>query len=104
MSVNIRFPNITALTEKEQIAQIRSYLHQLVEQLNWALPNLGSGDGSTKAGDANSVDATYYELRSMVITKIQEIENMVDAIEAAFWRAERVTFVGSTIPALIISQ
>lgn len=37
MSTNIRFPNITGKTEAEQIAQIKSYLHQLVQQLNWIL-------------------------------------------------------------------
>lgn len=34
--MNIRFPNITGKTEAEQLAQVKSYLHQLVEQLNWA--------------------------------------------------------------------
>lgn len=41
--MNIRFPNITGATEAEQIAQIKSYLHQLAEQLNWALSVLESG-------------------------------------------------------------
>jgi hypothetical protein len=35
--MNIRYPNISGKTEAEQIAQIKSYLHQLVDQLNWAL-------------------------------------------------------------------
>ena len=40
--INIRLPNITAATEKEQIMQIKSYLHQLVGDLNWALSTLES--------------------------------------------------------------
>ena len=40
MSVNLRFPNITAGTEKEQLTQIKSYLHQLVDQLNYTLEQL----------------------------------------------------------------
>ena len=47
MSVNFRYPNISGATEREQIAQIKSYLHQLVEQLNYAVPSLGSGDAQT---------------------------------------------------------
>lgn len=34
---NIRYPNITGKTEAEQLAQIKSFLIQLVDQLNWAL-------------------------------------------------------------------
>ena len=32
MSMNLRYPKITGPTEKEQLAQIKSYLHQFVEQ------------------------------------------------------------------------
>ena len=37
MSENIRYPNITGSTETAQLQQVKSYLHQLVEQLNYAL-------------------------------------------------------------------
>lgn len=40
--MNIRYPNITGKTPEEQLAQMRSYLHQLVDQLNWALSTLES--------------------------------------------------------------
>ena len=52
--IDIRLPNITADTEAEQIAQIKSYLHQLVQQLNWALSVLESG----QARERNSADRT----------------------------------------------
>lgn len=35
--INIRLPNITEGSEREQLQQIKSYLHQLVNELNWAL-------------------------------------------------------------------
>ena len=35
-----RLPNITGKTEKEQLQQIKSYLGQLTEQLNWAFEQL----------------------------------------------------------------
>lgn len=47
MSIHIRYPNITAGSEREQMAQMRSYLHQLVDQLNYAFSILGEG---TKEG------------------------------------------------------
>lgn len=42
MSVNLRLPNITGLSEKEQISQIRTYLYQLVGELQFALNNAES--------------------------------------------------------------
>lgn len=40
MGINLRYPNITALSEREQLAQMKSYLHQLVGELQWALNNV----------------------------------------------------------------
>ena len=41
--IDLRYPNITGRTEAEQMVQVKSYLHQLVEQLNWALSNIETG-------------------------------------------------------------
>lgn len=97
MSVNIRYPNITANSEREQIGQIRSYLHQLVDQLNYALPNAGSGDntnGGLETYSVQGVEMTYYELRSLIIKNIEEVRKMADDLEAEFvkktgWEANR---------------
>ena len=35
--MDLRYPNITGATEKEQLSQVKTYLHHLVDQLNWAL-------------------------------------------------------------------
>lgn len=85
MSVNIRYPNITASTPTEQLAQIRSYLHQLVEELNYALPLLGEGDGTgstTSSYEVQGEDVSYYELRSLIIQELQEVEAMFDQLSA----------------------
>ena len=37
MGLDLRLPNITASTEKEQLVQIKSYLYQLAQQLQWAM-------------------------------------------------------------------
>lgn len=50
MSVDIRLPNITATTTDGQMAQMQSYMHQLVQQLNWALNTLdGALGGNTSS-------------------------------------------------------
>lgn len=37
MTPKIPYPNITGKTAPEQLAQMRSYLYRLADQLNWAL-------------------------------------------------------------------
>lgn len=48
--MTVRFPNITASSEAEQLQQIKSYLYQLVQELNWALTVL---EESQNKEDAN---------------------------------------------------
>lgn len=43
MSIDIRLPNITATDEAGQLTQMRSYLYQFAEQLQWALNTLEKG-------------------------------------------------------------
>ena len=85
MSVNIRFPNITGKTEAEQIVQIKSYLHQLVEQLNWALTSIDSGSVSapttsteTPWGDISA--EAFYELKSLLIKSADTLNAYYDKI------------------------
>ena len=77
MSVNIRYPNITGLSEKEQLAQIKSYLYQLVDQLNYALPNLG---GSTQTYEVQGEEVSYYELRSLIISTTGELRDQYEKL------------------------
>lgn len=81
MSINIRFPNINASTEKEQITQIRSYLHQLVEQMNYVLPTLVSGSGSAQTASTQTYEVqggeiSYYELRSLIIQETDKLDRL----------------------------
>lgn len=63
---NLRFPNINAGTEREQLAQIKSYLHQLVGELNWAL-------NSRDSGNAASVDSVARKELENSITRLQSM-------------------------------
>lgn len=98
MSVNLRYPNITGRSEKEQIAQIKSYLHQLVDHLNFST-STGTGIGTTQTESTQTVEKqgteiSYYELRSLIIQELQEVQKMVDQLEAKYvknsgWPADR---------------
>lgn len=73
--INIRLPNITATTEREQLMQVRSYLHQLAGELNWALASLESGGSKNNTaahtpGNAvtrEEMTTSFNELRSLII-------------------------------------
>ena len=76
MSVDIRLPNINAKTEAEQ--QIKSYLIQLVEQLQWALKNVDTSNNTvvvtptpkslkSTLQTAASAEATFNQIKSLII-------------------------------------
>ena len=77
MSIDIRLPNITGKTEAEQMVQVKSYLHQLVEQLNWALNTVNSAqEGNASApvvyqqGEPSTVEdaeATFNSIKALII-------------------------------------
>jgi hypothetical protein len=57
MPVEIRLPNITATTEKEQLAQVKSYLYQLAQQLQWAMDNISTREGAEKSSKSTSQES-----------------------------------------------
>lgn len=80
MGFDFRFPNITGATDKEQLTQIKSYLHQLVEQLQWAMNTVEtqttdsviykiSQGGVSVPTKPSSIDAeaTFGALKSLII-------------------------------------
>ena len=78
MSVDLRMPNITG-SEREQLTQIRSYLYQLIPQLQWALNNINTP--TTK----QVVQPIYNSVPSVaqVATMLAEAEDTFDS-EVAF--------------------
>ena len=72
MSTNLRYPNITGATEREQLSQIKSFLYQLVDQLNYAIPTEGSS--STQTVQAQGAEISYYELRTLIIQGVQKMD------------------------------
>lgn len=93
MSINIRFPNITASTEAEQLVQVKSYLHQLAEQLNWALATIqtggiggnastGTGSGTQAGGPGTSMEdsVSFYELKALIIKSADIVNSYYEEI------------------------
>jgi hypothetical protein len=74
MSISLRYPNIQGKTEAEQLAQVKSYLHQMVEQLNWALSTVESSQGG------NTSAAVVYQQRQPATA--QEAEDTFNSIKA----------------------
>jgi hypothetical protein len=79
MGIELRYPNITAHTDREQLAQLKSYLYQLVEQLQFALNDQSGGGGAVQY-----YDEMYAKLSSQFLPKIErvsaEIKKVSDAI------------------------
>lgn len=73
--IDIRQPNITAKTETEQLLQMRSYLYQLSQQLQWAFSTIRTEvrtDSTTAAsvqGNKQVSDPakTFAELKNLII-------------------------------------
>lgn len=97
--INLRLPNITAQTEQGQLEQIRSYLYQFAEQLNWALNNIDKQATEAKqkveatTEQKNAVEeaqATFAEVKSLIIKSAdivnayyQEISHRLDGMYVA---------------------
>lgn len=78
MTIDIRYPQITAPTEAGKIQQMQNYMHQLVEQLNWALASVDSAIGGntsnvvmtqqsgSKSKEEEAVD-TFNSIKALII-------------------------------------
>ena len=90
--INIRLPNINATTEKEQLIQVKSYLHQLVQELNWALSSMEPGTAKSTGKEQSSGDSvtreemtiSYNELRSLIIKSANTVSAYYEAAETRY--------------------
>lgn len=96
MSINFRYPNITGISEKEQLAQIKSYLHQLVEQLNYAFSTIGEDTAITSDGQDGG--QSYDELKNLVMQEIQRINGRIDRM--GFTEEDKAQIVEEVLAAL----
>ena len=91
MRVELRYPNITAPTEKEQLAQFKSYLYQLVGDLQYALNNIDTSSGyvvesqkSTSQAPSVNVDATttFSAIKSLIIKSADIVQAYYEVINS----------------------
>lgn len=102
--IELRLPNIGG-SDREQLAQIRSYLYQLVPQLQWALENVGDSSITSKkveeiakkvssatvaTSKPSSVDAnvTFEKLKHLIIASSEIVSEyypkLVEIFNAEF--------------------
>ena len=76
MGINLRFPNIQGQSEREQLVQVKSYLHQLVEQLQWAFNTIDTSNSgnivittsqSTSSKSTMNAQATFDSIKALII-------------------------------------
>lgn len=92
MSMDFRFPKITAKDAEGQLRQMQSYMFQLVEQLNWAMKNVESGssasgaymvNASTAAGGTEAKDqATFNSIKALIIKSADIVNAYYEVINA----------------------
>jgi hypothetical protein len=88
---NIRLPNINASTEKEQLMQVKSYLHQLVQELNWALSTIESGTstnvnqvGTGSAATKQELTTSFNSLKALIIKSSETVMAYSEAAEEQY--------------------
>lgn len=64
-SVDIKVPSITAPTDAGKIEQIRRYLYQLADQLNWAL-NLPNDDKALEKEQEHKANKIYIQADTVI--------------------------------------
>lgn len=76
MGIELRLPQINGKTDREQLAQIKSYLYQMAQQLQWALSNVGTSSGNVVQQASGgtvvlpaeaSAQTTFNAIKSMII-------------------------------------
>lgn len=83
--MEIRLPHISG-DERQQLAQIRSYLYQFAQQLNWALGSLEAAAQPTQAvkttasSQAAQPEQTFASLKGLIIKSADIVEAYYDKI------------------------
>jgi hypothetical protein len=93
MTVDLKYPNISSLTEEGKVEQIRAYLYQLVDQLKWALNSIEGGGAKMVQQVSNSTakqvtekeaQSTFNSIKSLIIKSADIIEAYYDEIKQRF--------------------
>ncbi len=91
--INLRLPNITAPTERGQLEQMRSYLYQMAEELQFAFDNANSSSSnvvmstSSTKGSANAISIeeaqdTFNSIKSLIIKSADIVKAYYEEIDS----------------------
>ena len=75
----LRLPKIMGASEREQIAEIKSYLYYLVEELEYSLNNKDAGKSGSATGSAVSTASQAYATFESIKPYILKSEDIVTA-------------------------
>ena len=90
--IDIRFPNITAKDEAGQLIQVKSYLIQLAEQLNWALNTVETAQSGTatpsvvinKGVTQQEAESTFNSIKALIIKSADIVKAYEETIFTNF--------------------
>lgn len=89
MPFDLRFPNITGTTPQDQLQQMKSFLYQTVDQLNFAIGTMEKESKSiveqirntSKATDTpEKAQSTFNSIKSLIIKSADIVESYGDVI------------------------
>lgn len=98
MAIDLRLPNITATTPEGQIAQIKSSLIQLTQQLNVAFNSISDGESMSSYAKRMEEEAeskeveknnTFSEIKALIIKSADVVEHICDEVETIFDQNEK---------------
>ena len=94
MSINFRLPNITADTDSGKLTQMQSYMHQLVEELNWAMNTVESYQGGntsapvvykkSETSSPQEAEETFNSIKALIIKSADIVKAYEETIRTDF--------------------
>ena len=88
MGIDFRYPNITGTTEREQLTQVKGYLIQLVDQLQWAMNNISSSTATASSVqtvpasrlNTSASQVSFNTLKPLIIKSAEIVEAYYEEI------------------------
>ena len=77
MGIELRLPQINGKTDREQLAQIKSYLYQMAQQLQWALNNVSPSAGNVVVQKPSGNTAAALPTDAAAQTTFNAIKSMI---------------------------
>lgn len=90
MAIDIRRPNINGHTDSQRLEQVRSYLYQVAEQLNWAFNTIETKTteaaqsivqtSSSPSSSAEDVQSNFNDIKALIIKSADIVEAYYEEI------------------------